>query len=437
MKAKWSARALAKTEDWRFLLERYESGLWEDDDPRPPFYRDMTRIIHSLPFRRLRHKTQVFFMPQNEHLCTRLEHSLTVASVARTLARGLGLSEDLAEAAALGHDLGHPPFGHFGEEVFNQFARKVLREAEKLYFQEFEKLFFHERNSLMLVDETGLLPSRFQWEHKPGLDLTYGVRDAIVCHCGERVSSWDGELVLEPRGPQKLELAEVEVGKTRPATLEGILVQISDVIAYLGRDVEDAISAEVIPERPSEILDALEGVDPKTRRAFSEAHRRFVQWVPKEVDPERGFRWLVNKFVIDYSVKEILRANREDRGFRIVVPGEVVELWTRLYTFNMEHIYKSSKFLDYTRRVRHLLESLLEFAWESFGEILERPQAEHERAGGLRRYLYKFLKYSRLLENPPREPRRRMLYFLNAVSTLSDSMAVRFWEAEFRFRPGW
>ena len=434
MKARWNAEKLAQEEEFRYLLERYETGLWLDDDPRPPFYRDMTRIIHSLPFRRLRHKTQVFFMPQNEHLCTRLEHSLTVASVARTLARGLGLSEDLAEAAALGHDLGHPPFGHFGEEVFNQFARRVLRKEEGLHFQDFEKLFYHEKNSLMLVDETGLLPSRFKWEHKPGLDLTYAVRDAIVCHCGERVSSWADELVLEPREPGPLDLREVEVGATRPATLEGIILQISDVIAYLGRDVEDAISAGVIPERPAEILDSLKG---EAREAFERAYRRFFQWVPKDVNAELGFRWLVNKFVIDYSVKEILRANKDDEGRRLVVPGEVVSLWVSLYTFNMEHIYKSPKFLDYTRRVKHLLESLLDFAYGTFLEILEDPEAGHERSGGLKLYLYKFLKYSGLLENPPAEPRRRVLYFLNAVSTLSDAMAVRFWEAEFRFRPGW
>ena len=430
MKGKWNAERLAEGEEFRFLLERYETGFWRDEDPRPPFYRDMTRIIHSLPFRRLRHKTQVFFMPQNEHLCTRLEHSLTVASIARTLARGLGLSEDLAEAAALGHDLGHPPFGHFGEEVFNDFAKRVLRREEGLHFTEFDKIFFHEKNSLMLVDETGLLPSRFKWQHKTGLDLTYAVRDAIVCHCGERVSAWGDELVLEPR-EGKIDLKDVEAGRTQPATLEGIIIQISDVIAYLGRDVEDAISAGVIPERPSDIL---EGLAPKTRKAFECAYREFVLWAPKDVNAELGFRWLVNKFVIDYSVKEILKANAQDESFRIAVPGEVVELWVSLYTFNMEHIYKSPKFLDYTRRVKHLLESLLEFAYESFGELLREPG---EPGGGLRLYLYKFLKYSGLLERMPAEPRRRMLYFLNAVSALSDSMAVRFWEAEFRFRPGW
>ncbi|MBW7998135.1 MAG: HD domain-containing protein [Candidatus Glassbacteria bacterium] len=126
---------------------RGRKGVLPDDGYRSPFQRDVHRITYSQPFRRLRHKTQVFFLTNNDHVCTRLEHSLYVAHASRTVARHLGLNEDLAEAIGLGHDIGHAPFGHHGEGVLRSIAEKHNID---FYFQ-------HELNSLRMADRLGML----------------------------------------------------------------------------------------------------------------------------------------------------------------------------------------------------------------------------------------------------------------------------------------
>jgi dGTPase len=145
-----------------------EHTPYEPDDIRSEFRRDYTRIVHSRAFRRLRHKTQVFISPKNDHICSRMEHSLHVASVSQTIARALQLNEDLVEAIAVGHDLGHAPFGHIGERSLDRVAKKHHLD------------FSHERHSLRVVD---LLESPY--DKHPGLNLTFAVRDGIVCHFGE------------------------------------------------------------------------------------------------------------------------------------------------------------------------------------------------------------------------------------------------------------
>ena len=136
------------------------------NDVRGDYYRDTTAIIHRSPFRRLKHKTQVFFAPSNDHICTRMEHCLHVASIASTICRGLGLDTELAWAIGMGHDLGHTPFGHTGEKIISS----LLVERGLAPFQ-------HEVNSLRVVD--------FLSNDGKGLNLTYAVRDGIVSHCGE------------------------------------------------------------------------------------------------------------------------------------------------------------------------------------------------------------------------------------------------------------
>ena len=192
-------------------------------DVRGDYFRDQTAIIHSTPFRRLKHKTQVFFAPENDHICTRIEHVLHVATIAATICRGLNhhgwqLDTELAYAAGLGHDLGHAPFGHSGERALAACAP--------------EEGFEHELHSLRVVD---LLARNGQ-----GLNLTWAVRDAIVCHNGERI---DERLTPDEtlRPPQ-----EKRDRARRPATWEGCAVRFADKIAYLGRDIEDALAAGFI-----------------------------------------------------------------------------------------------------------------------------------------------------------------------------------------------
>ncbi|MBE7049743.1 MAG: deoxyguanosinetriphosphate triphosphohydrolase [Ruminococcaceae bacterium] len=175
---------------------------------RTDFSRDRDRIIHSKAFRRLKHKTQVFISLDNDHFRTRLTHTLEVSQIARTIARALGLNEDLAEAISMGHDLGHTPFGHSGERALDALSSKGFR---------------HYEQSLRVVD--------ILEKNGMGMNLTYEVRDGIVNHTGSDMAQ----------------------------TLEGRIVKYADRIAYINHDIDDAIRAGVIDSEdiPSEFLEKL------------------------------------------------------------------------------------------------------------------------------------------------------------------------------------
>ncbi|WZL74655.1 deoxyguanosinetriphosphate triphosphohydrolase [Clostridiaceae bacterium 35-E11] len=177
---------------------------------RTEYQRDRDRILHSKAFRRLKHKTQVFLSPEGDHYRTRLTHTLEVAQIARTIARALRLNEDLTEAIALGHDLGHTPFGHSGEKILDQIYPNGFR---------------HNEQSLRVVDYLE------KSKEKYGLNLTFEVRDGILNHTGEH---W-------------------------PITLEGQVVKYSDRIAYINHDIDDAMRANVLHEEmlPKDCLERL------------------------------------------------------------------------------------------------------------------------------------------------------------------------------------
>jgi len=192
-----------------FALKSSQSrGRNRGEEPCPvrtSFQRDRDRIIYSKAFRRLKHKTQVFISPQGDHYVTRLTHTLEVSQIARTIARALNLNEDLTEAISLGHDLGHTPFGHVGEEILNE-----------LYHPGFK----HNEQSLRVID---ILENNGQ-----GLNLTWEVRDGILNH------SKSGMKILADWGQVN--------------TFEGELVKIADIVAYINHDTEDAIRAGIIVE---------------------------------------------------------------------------------------------------------------------------------------------------------------------------------------------
>jgi len=179
-----------------------------EEDVRTCFQRDIDRIVHSKSFRRLMHKTQVFLQPEGDHYRTRMTHTLEVARIASTITRALGLNEDLAEAIAMGHDLGHTPFGHAGEDALTRCMGRPFR---------------HNEQSLRVVDyleKDGL-----------GLNLTHEVRNGILCHTGD---PW-------------------------PSSLEGMVVRRSDQIAYVNHDIDDAVRAGIltnddIPRAISDVL---------------------------------------------------------------------------------------------------------------------------------------------------------------------------------------
>ncbi|MEG1500679.1 MAG: deoxyguanosinetriphosphate triphosphohydrolase, partial [Clostridiales bacterium] len=197
-------------EDWQKFEEQYlfpyaaksistkGRQRWEEEcDIRTSYQRDRDRIIHSKSFRRLKHKTQVFIATKGDHYRTRLTHTLEVSQISRTIARALHLNEDLTEAIALGHDLGHTPFGHGGERCL----------------QSLDKNFTHNKQSLRVVD---VLERQGR-----GLNLTQEVRDGILYHSGD---------------------------EGLPATLEGKVVRISDRIAYINHDIDDALLAGLLVE---------------------------------------------------------------------------------------------------------------------------------------------------------------------------------------------
>ncbi len=192
------------------VLSSKTAGRTRAEEPseiRTEFQRDRDRIIHSKAFRRLKHKTQVFLSPEGDHYRTRLTHTLEVAQIARTVSRALGLNEDLTEAIALAHDLGHTPFGHAGERTIGHLCPEGFR---------------HNEQSLRVVNVL---------ERKGGLNLTAEVRDGILCHTGDKM----------------------------PQTLEGKVIRFADKIAYINHDIDDAtrggvMRQEDIPKEFAEIL---------------------------------------------------------------------------------------------------------------------------------------------------------------------------------------
>jgi dGTPase len=201
---------------WALAVRSYETRGREIPEEecrlRTPFQRDRDRIVHSKAFRRLRHKTQVFVDPEGDHFRTRLTHTLEAAGIARGVARALRLNEDLTEAIAVGHDVGHPPFGHAGEQALDE----ILRERGLDGFR-------HNEHSLRVVE-------RLERDGR-GLNLTWEVRDGILKH----------------------------TGRDEPETLEGRIVRLVDRFAYINHDIDDAVRADLLDpaELPAESIELL------------------------------------------------------------------------------------------------------------------------------------------------------------------------------------
>lgn len=216
----------------------------EEEDIRPSYFRDIDRIIHSWSYTRYLDKTQVFTKNENDHVSKRITHVQLVSKIARTIGRALGLNEDLCEAIGLGHDIGHTPLGHEGEYILNEISKEELGE----YFAHNIQSVRH----LMIVEKKG-----------KGLNLSVQVLDGIMCHNGE---------ILNPKYTPTSKTKEKFLSEyhdayhdlksslqNHPMTLEGCVVRISDVIGYIGRDLEDAImigkiKREDIPKNIQEVL---------------------------------------------------------------------------------------------------------------------------------------------------------------------------------------
>ena len=294
-----------------------------DDDIRTPFERDGHRILHAKPFRRLRRKTQVFFTPENDHITTRMDHSLYVATISRTICRALRLNDDLAYAIALGHDLGHAPFGHSGEKVLEELLNKRRAGIAQLEYT-------HEAQSLRVVDQL----SRVSGRDFAGLNLCYEIRDGIRCHCGEST-----EQHISPRpGSDDRDPAVLSGRGTLPITVEGCVVRMADRIAYLGRDYEDAQTAlgSLLPPVPVDIAAAL-GVD--------------------------------NRGIINTLVRDLISWNQRHPD-QIGFSPEISQASLALRAFNYEHIYLHPKLEAYRGKADGVLERIFD---DLVAYLAERP----------------------------------------------------------------
>lgn len=306
--------------DWKNHIEREIPLYQRKNDIRSEYERDYTRILHSLAYRRLKHKTQVFFNIGNDHICTRMEHVQHVESVSCTIAKYLGLNVDLTRAIAMGHDLGHAPFGHEGEVELTNIRNELGLDD-----------FWHERNSLRIIDNIELLEddsSNYQ-----NLNLTYAVRDGIISHCGEV----DDNGII-PR-TEKIDLNKfTKSGEYQAYTWEGCVVKVADKIAYLGRDIEDAIR-----------MDFIESKDLKELREISKVY---------------GEKIINTTVIIHNFIISICENSSPEAGIRL--SEEHNKMLKRIKDFNYRAIYKNPKFDVYRKYVALVIRSIYDTLIESY-----------------------------------------------------------------------
>lgn len=286
------------------------------DDIRPNYFRDIDRIIYSLSYTRYIDKTQVFSKKSNDHISKRIIHVQLVSKIARTIGRALSLNEDLIEAQALGHDIGHVPFGHLGERFLNDIS---LRYNEGYFMHNVQSV-----RTLMVLEENG-----------KGKNLTIQTLDGILCHNGEFVCDF-----YRPKKKSKEDFLrdyelcykDKEHAKSLvPMTMEGCVVRISDIIGYLGRDIEDAVrlgvfSFDEIPESIKEIL--------------GDNNRDIVATITQDI--------INNSLGKDY----------------IKMSDKVYNAVKDLKKFNQEHIYNKANSLENQEKIKEMFEELFTYLYD-------------------------------------------------------------------------
>ena len=285
---------LPENPKWENAIKREKKLYSRNNEFRTDFERDYTRVIHCNAYRRLKHKTQVFFSPTSDHICTRIEHVVHVESISYTIAKYLGLNTELTKAIATAHDIGHSPFGHEGERILSEISKRDIDET-----------FWHEKNGVEIVDKIELLEDNLK--NKQNLNLTYAVRDGIISHCGEIDQN-----NLKPR-EESIDLNEYKYpNQFNPYTWEGCVVKIADKISYIGRDIEDAISLGILDEHLNELHKML-GLD------INEPINNTV---------------LINNFIYDLCENSSI-----EKG--LCFSEKTFELINELKKFNYKHIYRA------------------------------------------------------------------------------------------------
>ena len=294
---------LEGTEKWENSIKR-EKELYKPiyglENIRNEFDRDYTRVLNSYAYRRLKHKTQVFYAPQNDHICTRIEHVNLVESVSHTISNFLGLNNDLTKAIAISHDIGHSPFGHQGEKILSDIT-----------IREYGEKFWHEKNSLHFVDNIELI-NDYEGKQR-NLDLTYAVRDGIISHCGEV-----DENGIKPRN-ESISLSDYkEPNQYAPYTWEACSVKVADKIAYIGRDIEDAKHMNLLNEKD---ISKLDKIIKKIR--------------------------IGNSNIINYLITDLCKNSTIEEGLKF--SEEAINIMNRIKKFNYEKIYLNEKMAPSTR----------------------------------------------------------------------------------------
>ena len=288
---------------WEKAIKRETTLYSRNNDIRNDFQRDYTRIIHSNAYRRLKHKTQVFFSPENDHICTRIEHVTHVESISYTIAKYLGLNTELTKAISVAHDIGHSPFGHQGEQILSEISKRDLNCS-----------FWHEKNGLKFVDNIELLEDNNKYMQN--LDLTYAVRDGIISHCGEI-----DENCIRPR-EDYIDLKDYTFpNQYAPFTWEGCVVKISDKISYICRDIEDAITLGILDEHVDDLFALLN--------------------ITSKNEP------INNTIIINDLIRDLCENSSPENG--LCFSNEALNLMNKIKEFNYKHIYLSKR-LEPSRR---------------------------------------------------------------------------------------
>ena len=312
----YNVKADEANPNWDKIIKRENDLYSRNNDIRSEFQRDYTRVIHTAAFRRLKHKTQVFFSPENDHICTRIEHVILVESISYTIAKYLGLNTELTKAIAMAHDLGHGPFGHQGEKILSEISKRDCG-----------KIFWHEKNGLDYVDKIELLEDDnkdFQ-----NLNLTYAARDGIISHCGEI-----DENELKPR-EDYIDLDDyIYPNQYAPYTWEACVVKIADKISYLGRDIEDAITMGILDKHLKKLYKVLK-TDSSEVINNTVIINNLVSDLCKNSTPEKGLSFSDRMF---NTINEIKKFN-----YKYIYLSEKLIPSAEYYKLVLNQIYNTLK----------------------------------------------------------------------------------------------
>lgn len=300
--------ATPENPNWENIKKRENKLYNRNNDIRDEFQRDYTRIIHSNSYRRLKHKTQVFFSPENDHICTRIEHVTHVESISYTIAKYLGLNTELTRAISVAHDLGHSAFGHEGEKILSEISQR-----------DFNSTFWHEKNGLNMVDNIELLEDNNKYLQN--LNLTYAVRDGIISHCGEI-----DENSIKPRA-EFIDLNNYSYpNQYAPYTWEACVVKIADKISYICRDIEDAITLGILDKKLNELYSILN--------------------IEENNEP------INNTVIINTLIYDLCKNSSPENGLQF--SEEALHLMNKIKEFNYKNIYSSDR-LKPSRRFFNLV----------------------------------------------------------------------------------